>query len=181
MLLRAVLAMAAVASVLGTASPASAGALDDCAQRVIRDWYSGGRVDRVYPLPCYRAAIRALPDDVLQYSDASVAIERALEHARHRGAPEASGARHEPHAAATSTEAHATSTTTAPRTPATKPRASPPPTPDARRGHRSARLATGPVEKTAAPGIPYPLIALGTLAAVLLVSGFAAGLAHRRR
>jgi len=70
MLLRAVVVMAAVACVLDTASSAGAGALDDCAQRVIRDWYSGGRVDKVYPLPCYRAAIRALPDDVLQYSDA---------------------------------------------------------------------------------------------------------------
>ena len=46
------------------------GSLDACAQRVIRDWYSGGRVDDVYPLACYRAAIRALPDDVLQYSNA---------------------------------------------------------------------------------------------------------------
>jgi hypothetical protein len=181
MLLRAVVVMAAVACVLGTASSAGAGALDDCAQRVIRDWYSGGRVDKVYPLPCYRAAIRALPDDVLQYSDASVAIERALEHARHRGAPEASGATPEPHAAAPSTEADPMATTTAPHARATKPRASPSPTPDARRAHPSARLATGPVEKTAAPGIPYPLIALGTLAAVLLVSGVAAGLAHRRR
>ena len=83
----------------------------------------------------------------------------------------------EPHAAAPSTEADPT----APHARATKPRASPSPTPDARRAHPSARLATGPVEKTAAPGIPYPLIALGTLAAVLLVSGVAAGLAHRRR
>jgi hypothetical protein len=72
-------------------------------------------------------------------------------------------------------------TTTAPHARATKPRASPSPTPDARRAHPSTRLATGPVEKTAAPGIPYPLIVLGTLAAVLLVSGVAAGLAHRRR
>jgi hypothetical protein len=37
------------------------------------------------------------------------------------------------------------------------------------------------VAKTAAPGIPYPLIALGALSAVLLVCGVATGLAHRRR
>ena len=42
----------------------------------------GGRVDRVYPLPCYRAAIRALPADVLQYSDADRDIARALAFAR---------------------------------------------------------------------------------------------------
>ena len=172
MLLRAVVVMAAVASVLGTASPAGAGGLDDCAQRVIRDWYSGGRVDKVYPLPCYRAAIRALPDDVLQYSDASAAIERALENARHRGAPEASRK---------TDEAHVTATTPA-RPAEPSPRSSPPPpTPNARRANPSARLAAGPVAKTTAPGIPYPLIALGALSAVLLVSGVAAGLAHRRR
>jgi hypothetical protein len=147
--------------------------LDDCAQRVIRDWYSGGRVDKVYPLPCYRAAIRALPDDVLQYSDASAAIERALENARHRGAPEASRTMDEP-------AVTATSPSPAPPAEATSPR-SPPPAPDARRAHPPARLAAGPVTKTAAPGIPYPLIALGAISAVLLVCGVAAGLAHRRR
>ena len=173
MLLRAVVVMAAaVASVLGTASPASANSLDDCAQRVIRDWYSGGRVDKVYPLPCYRAAIRALPDDVLQYSDATAAIERALENARHRGAPEASR---------TSDEPDVTATSPAPPAEATSPRSSPPPIPDSRRAHRSTRLAAGPGAKTAAPGIPYPLIAFGALSAVLLVCGVATGLAHRRR
>ena len=109
---------AAAASVLGTASPASASALDECAQRVIRDWYSGGRVDKVYPLPCYRAAIRALPDDVLQYSDASAAIERAIENARHRGAPEASRTTGDPDVTATSP---------APPAEAASPRSPPPP------------------------------------------------------
>lgn len=80
--LRAVVAMVAGTCLLAAASPAGAGSLEDCGQRVLRDWYSGGRVDKVYPLPCYRAAIRALPDDVLQYTDASTAIERALESAR---------------------------------------------------------------------------------------------------
>ena len=61
---------------------ASAGSLETCAQRVIRDWYSGGRVDGVYPLPCYRAAIKALPADVLAYSEADADIERALAFAR---------------------------------------------------------------------------------------------------
>ena len=158
---------AAVASVLGTASPASANSLDDCAQRVIRDWYSGGRVDKVYPLPCYRAAIRALPDDVLQYSDATAAIERALENARHRGAPEASR----------TDEPDVTATSPAPPAEATRPDL-PPPIPD--RGGRTDPARRRPGE-TAAPGIPYPLIALGALSAVLLVCGVAAGLAHRRR
>jgi len=61
---------------------AEAGPRDACAQRVIRDWYSGGRVDELYPLECYRAAIRALPNDVLEYSDADKDIARALAFAR---------------------------------------------------------------------------------------------------
>jgi hypothetical protein len=138
---------------------------------VIRDWYSGGRVDKLYPLPCYRAAIRALPDDVLQYTDAGAEIERALEHARHRG----SSAGNE-----TTDEAHVTATKPAPRANAT-PRSSSPPQTVPRRAHPPARLASGPPEQTSAPGIPYPLIALGVLSAVLLASGVVAGLAHRRR
>ena len=97
-------------SFLAVAPTVTAGSLDECAERVIRDWYSGGRVDGVYPLPCYRAAIRALPDDVLQYSDADRDIARALEYAParserpgqraaragpRRGCQGGSGARHE--------------------------------------------------------------------------------------
>ncbi len=72
----------AALTLLTFAGSAGAGALDACAQRVIRDWYSGGRVDNVYPLRCYSAAIRALPSDVLQYSDADQDIRRALAFAR---------------------------------------------------------------------------------------------------
>ena len=75
MVWRAITTTAAATSALVAPLPAEASALDDCGQRVIRDWYSGGRVDKLYPLPCYRAAIRALPDDVLQYTDADAAIE----------------------------------------------------------------------------------------------------------
>ena len=79
---RAVIGALAVASCLGLAAPAEAGPYDACAQRVIRDWYSGGRVDGKYPLACYRAAMRALPEDVRQYSDADREIARALAYAR---------------------------------------------------------------------------------------------------
>ena len=79
----ALIVIAAAAFTLAVApSPGVAGSLDACAQRVIRDWYTGGRIDGVYPLACYRAAIRALPDDVLQYSNADQDIRRALAFAR---------------------------------------------------------------------------------------------------
>ena len=80
--LRPLVSAAVVAAALTIAAPAGAGPLDACAQRVIRDWYSGGRIDGMYPLGCYRAAIRALPEDVLQYSDADKDIARALAYAQ---------------------------------------------------------------------------------------------------
>jgi hypothetical protein len=173
MVLRAIVAMAAVTSVLAAASPADAGSLEDCGQRVIRDWYSGGRVDKVYPLPCYRAAIRALPDDVLQYTDATAAIERALESARH-GAAQETGPKPDDAEAAPQPPTAAPPTTPATRSrPDARPPSAPPPDP--------TPLASGPAHETREPGVPYPLIALGALSLVLLASGVAAGLSHRRR
>src|SRR6478736_4971310 len=92
---RALACLAIVAASLTVALPAGASSTDACAQRVIRDWYAGGRVDGVYPLRCYRAAIRALPEDVLQYSDARNEIERALAYAR-QGLRDPVGGRAEP-------------------------------------------------------------------------------------
>ena len=167
MVLRAVLVMAAATLALATAAPAGAGPLEDCGQRVIRDWYSGGRVDKVYPLPCYRAAIRALPNDVLQYTDASAAIERALETARRGTAtPEPSTTPEErpaPSAPTASITPRGTGTA-----PSSQPAARPPRDP--------APLASGPAHDAREPGVPYPLIALGALSVVLLASGIAAGL-----
>jgi hypothetical protein len=45
---------------------------------VVNDWYDNGRVDRVYELHCYQAAIRILPVDVRDYSSAREDIQRAL-------------------------------------------------------------------------------------------------------
>ena len=176
MVLRAIVAMVAAASLLMTASPAGAGALEDCGQRVIRDWYSGGRVDKLYPLPCYREAIRALPDDVMQYTDAGAAIERALESARHRTTSKA----------ARITDPAEAETTGAAPSAALERRPTPPtPPPGARasagQANDEARLAASPAHGAHDPGLPYPLIALGALSAVLLVSGVAAGLARRGR
>lgn len=175
--LRAVVAMVAGTCLLAAASPAGAGSLEDCGQRVLRDWYSGGRVDKVYPLPCYRAAIRALPDDVLQYTDASTAIERALESARQgttekaKTTPDDASPAPPPAATSPVASSKAPTPTTASR-PAVRPPSAPP--------HDPTRLASGPAHAAREPGVPYPLIALAALSFVLLASGIAAGLAHRR-
>ena len=64
--------------------------LQSCAKQVIEDWYSDGRVNKLYPLACYAAAIDLVP--VRDFSPPRQDIERALEFAR-RGklAPSAPG------------------------------------------------------------------------------------------
>jgi hypothetical protein len=49
-----------------------------CDEKVLLDWSDNGRVDGVYPLHCYEAAIRSMPTDLRDYTNASDAIERAL-------------------------------------------------------------------------------------------------------
>lgn len=69
------------------AVPDDAAAAPKCAKLVVADWYGDGRVDRVYPLHCYSDAIRSLPVDVLDYSNAKEDILRALSFAK-RGKPD---------------------------------------------------------------------------------------------
>ena len=174
----ALIVIAAVALTLAaTPSTGVAGSLDACAQRVIRDWYTGGRVDAVYPLACYRAALRALPDDVLQYSNADQDIRRALAFAR-RGqndpgnqatapAPKALEKRNRP--------------TTTPKSslPAT---ATPHPAPVA--NEAASPVSKAPIvaeTRSSATSVPYPILALAALAGVLLVAGGVGWLSGRGR
>ena len=48
-----------------------------CETRLLRDW-SDGRIDGVYPVSCYRAALRSLPADLEVYSSAHDDIAQAL-------------------------------------------------------------------------------------------------------
>lgn len=68
-----------LAGLLFLASPAAAE--KPCGQAVIDDWYGNGRVDDAYPIQCYREALKRLPDDVQNYSDAPDVIQRALQDA----------------------------------------------------------------------------------------------------
>jgi len=56
----------------------SAVAATGCRQQVIDDWSDNGRVDGVYALDCYEAAIGSLPPDIRDYTDAQETIDRAL-------------------------------------------------------------------------------------------------------
>jgi hypothetical protein len=190
---RVLACLAVVATALTASIPATASSTDACAQRVIRDWYDGGRVDGVYPLRCYRAAISALPEDVLQYSDARNEIERALAYAA-RG--EADGARRsvapEARVAASKEGPALERSELATRSPALRPPATrsaparPPSGPDTAQPPRAfddpvQLAAPDDVRVADARGLPYPVIVLATLAGLLLATAAAARLLSRRR
>jgi hypothetical protein len=60
------------AVVPGTASAAT------CWRELVNDYWADNRVDRVYPISCYREAMEKLPRDVQEYSDAQDDLRRAL-------------------------------------------------------------------------------------------------------
>jgi hypothetical protein len=55
-----------------------AAAREPCWQTLIDDWYDG-RIDSVYPVSCYRAALVHMPEDIAQYSTLGDDINRALQ------------------------------------------------------------------------------------------------------
>jgi hypothetical protein len=52
-----------------------------CWEAVVEDWYDNSRVDRTYPIHCYREALRNLPEDMRAYSSAPEDIARAMREA----------------------------------------------------------------------------------------------------
>jgi hypothetical protein len=73
--------LAAVVATLLAALVASSGvsAAPPCAEAILADWLDDSRIDRVYALPCYEAAIDAIPDDLRDYTDAADVIARAFQ------------------------------------------------------------------------------------------------------
>jgi hypothetical protein len=67
-----VLLAALVALVPATASAAT------CWKELVNDYWADNRVDRTYPISCYREAMEKLPQDVQEYSDAQDDLRRAL-------------------------------------------------------------------------------------------------------
>jgi hypothetical protein len=61
-----------VALVPATASAAT------CWKELVNDYWADNRVDRTYPISCYREAMEKLPNDVQEYSDAQDDLRRAL-------------------------------------------------------------------------------------------------------
>jgi hypothetical protein len=79
--LRHILVVLMIVSAAGAAvsvAPAAAKSKTPCWKVLINDWYDG-RIDGIYPIHCYRDALKHLPSDVDTYSSARDDIKQALQ------------------------------------------------------------------------------------------------------
>jgi len=72
-----ILVVVAATAAIG-AAPAAAKSKPPCWKVLINDWYDG-RIDGIYPIHCYRDALKHLPADVDTYSSARDDIKQALQ------------------------------------------------------------------------------------------------------
>ena len=155
-LVRLLAVLAAVLLTAGIAAGTAAAKQPSCSKQVVNDWYENGRVDKIYPLACYRDAIKSLPVDVIDYSNAKEEIGRALAYAK-QGKPDPGP---KPTTSTTSTGTTSTGTTST----------------------DAATTATEATVDTSGPSsVPIPLIVLGGLAVLLLAAGSAGYLARRAK
>jgi len=75
-----VAAVLAIGAALGTtAQPAQARSLSICSKALVHDWLVDGRVDKTYPVHCYREALKTIPEDQLVYGTLRDDLNRALQ------------------------------------------------------------------------------------------------------
>jgi hypothetical protein len=161
-------AVAALTAFVGLVAQPATAASKSCADDVVADWYGDGRVDDIYPLHCYTDAIRSLPVDVLDYSNAKEDILRALAFARKgkpdpgpSGAPQPTG--NDP----------GDPTDTTPNGPGG------PSDPSVPNDPGDETVASSPVDTSGPSSVPIPLLVLGGLALLLLAAGGAGYLSRR--
>ena len=70
--------MALAGGVLGVGK-AQARTFSTCSNALIHDWYVDGRVDKTYPVHCYREALKDIPEDQLIYGTLRDDLTRALQ------------------------------------------------------------------------------------------------------
>ena len=158
-----VLVLGLVLAALLVAGPAAAAKKKSCGDAVVADWYGDGRVDKVFPLRCYQQAIRSLPVDVLDYSNAKEDILRALAFARKGEKDPGPSGESQPTGAGS--QGNGTETTGAgdPSHP----------------GDEGGTDASGAVDTSGPSSVPIPLLILGGLALLLLAAGGAGYLSRR--
>lgn len=69
----------AIGAALGVAQPAQARSMSTCSKALIHDWYVDGRVDKTYPVHCYREALKQIPEDQVIYGTLREDLTRALQ------------------------------------------------------------------------------------------------------
>jgi hypothetical protein len=149
-----------VLAALVVSCPAPAGKSKGCAKAVVADWYGDGRVDKAFPLRCYREAIRSLPIDVLDYSNAQQDILRALAFAREGEKARGGGSVDVGESGATGGSGS-------------------PGRPNEPGGIGTQSDASKVVAASGASSFPIPLVILGGLALLLLAAGGAGYLSRR--
>jgi hypothetical protein len=169
------LALAAAAFATAVAVPEPADAAKPCWVRLVNDWYDG-RIDKTYPVSCYRAAIKNLPEDVAAYSNAREEINRALlaaiKKSAQSGHPLQPGDPVPPQVGGvgrTSTTPGGTETTTG-----EEPQAAP-----GSPGDGGDDGPLGVLKPANADSVPIPLLVLAGLALVLLAAASAGFVARR--
>ena len=168
----ALLALIAALAAVGLTAPAPAAAAPSCAKLVVADWYGDGRVDQIYALHCYTDAIRSLPVDVLDYSNAKEDILRALSYAK-RGKPD-------PGNGGGGGGGGGSSTSTDGEPLGTDPTDAGPDGGNGATPGGSDTIAGGEDVDTSGPSsVPVPLLVLGGLALLLLAAGGAGYLSRR--
>jgi cobalamin biosynthesis Mg chelatase CobN len=156
----------------GIGAKVAAAASGSCADQVIADWYDDGRVGKIYPLACYQQAIKKLPPDVLDYSNAKEEIGRALAFAK-QGKPDPGGQDPTPETTSTATTKTGTTKTGTTKTGTTK-------TGTTETGTTKTSTTVTDTTDTSGPSsVPVPLLVLGGLAVLLLAAG-SAGYLRRR-
>jgi hypothetical protein len=170
------LVLAAAAGAILLAAPAAA--KDPCWKTLIDDWYDG-RIDSVYPVACYRAALEHMPEDVAQYSSLGDDINRALQAAIASQGPNGGGSN------GSSTGGGSTSGVMGTSAPVNDTFYGGP-TSERSGALIAGRDIGGPVPSAidaigpgSADSVPVPLLVLGGLSVLLLSLG-AAGFAARR-
>jgi hypothetical protein len=163
--------LALVAAALLATAPAASAKAKTCGEKVVDDWYGDGRVDEVFPAHCYLDAIRSLPVDVKDYSNAEEDIRRALAYARqHKTDPGPTGGPAPTDTGSGPIAEPPTTTVDGPEDPTVPTDTTPP---------GSDTLATPGVDTSGPSSVPIPLLVLGGLALLLLAAGGAGYLSRR--
>jgi hypothetical protein len=160
---------------LAIAGPAPA-ASKNCADAVISDWYGDGRVDKVFPIHCYQEAIRSLPVDVLDYSNAKQDILRALAFARKGKTDPGPSGGQQPTSNGGSDRGNGAAgggSSGGPGDPGSGAVGDP------EEGSGTQTTAAGNVDTSGPSSLPIPLLILGGLALLLLAAGGVGYLSRR--